>query len=79
MNVGPLTLAGAIVATPPIKVDPIGRMDRRNAALALNKSEQTLANWKTQGIGPRCFVVNGRAYYDAQEVFAYGRGSEMAA
>jgi hypothetical protein len=53
-------------------------MSRRNAALALDKSEQTLANWKTQGIGPRCFVVGGRAYYDAAEVLAFGRGKNAA-
>lgn len=49
-------------------------MDRKNAALALGKSQQTLANWKTTGVGPKPFLVNGRCYYWANEVLAYGRG-----
>lgn len=74
MNFAAAEWAGAELSGPPLKIDPLGRMDRRNAAVALNKSEQTLANWKTKGIGPRCFLVNGIAYYDAREVYAFGRG-----
>jgi hypothetical protein len=63
-----------------VMVDACGRMDRRNAARALGKSQQTLANWKTAGIGPTPFSVRGRSYYWAEEVIAYGRGeTEQAA
>lgn len=57
-----------------VVIDACGRMDRRNAAKALGKTPQTLANWFTQGVGPKPFIVNGRAYYWAEEVLAFGRG-----
>lgn len=57
-----------------VRVDACGRMDRKNAALALGKSQQTLANWKVEGVGPKPFKVGGRCYYWAEEVLAYGRG-----
>lgn len=57
-----------------VRVDACGRMDRKNAALALGKSQQTLANWKAQSVGPASFIVNGRCYYWAEEVLSYGRG-----
>lgn len=57
-----------------VRVDALGRLDRKNAALALGKSEQTLANWCVQGAGPAHFKVNGRVYYWLADVEAYGRG-----
>jgi hypothetical protein len=69
-----MSLAGAEMRGPPVKIDPLGRMTRRDAALALGKSEQTLANWKTAGRGPPCLVIDGRCYYDAAEIIRYGRG-----
>ena len=62
-----------------VVVDACGRLDRKNAAKALGKSPQTLANWKTLGFGPQPFVVRGRVYYRASEVFAFGRGESIAA
>lgn len=62
-----------------VVIDACGRMDRRNAAKALNKSPQTLANWATQGIGPAPFLITGRAYYWAEQVLAFGRGNVAAA
>lgn len=62
-----------------VKIDACGRMDRRNAAKALAKSPQTLANWSVQGIGPQPFVITGRCYYWAEEVLAFGRGEAEAA
>lgn len=58
----------------PVVIDACGRMDRKNAAKALGKEPQTLANWQVRGKGPRCFDVGGRAYYWAEEVLAFGRG-----
>ena len=57
-----------------VKVDALGRMDRKNAAVALGKSEQTLANWSVGGEGPQSFKINGRVSYWAAEIEAYGRG-----
>lgn len=61
-----------------VVIDACGRMDRRNAARALGKSPQTLANWKVQGVGPMPFEVNGRVYYWAEQVLAFGRGEPGA-
>lgn len=73
-----MTVASGEVTREAVRVDACGRMDRRNAARALGKSAQTLANWKVLGIGPRPFDVNGRAYYWAEEVLAFGRGEVEA-
>ena len=67
-----------MVVNDTVTVDVLGRLDRRNAAKALSKSCQTLANWKVQGIGPVPFSINGRCYYWANEVFAYGRGESLS-
>jgi hypothetical protein len=40
----------------------------------LGRSPGTVSNWRVQGIGPKHFTVNGRCYYWANEVAAYGRG-----
>lgn len=60
-----------------VKVDAIGRLDRKNAALALGKSEQTLANWSVKNEGPPSFKVYGRVYYWADDIEAYGRGETV--
>ncbi len=57
-----------------VLIDPLGRLDTRNAALMLGRSPGTMSNWRVQGIGPKHFVVGGRCYYWADEVMAYGRG-----
>jgi hypothetical protein len=62
-----------------VVVDACGRMDRPNAARALGKSQQTLSNWATAGIGPKSFKVQGRCYYWAAEVLAFGRGEAAQA
>jgi hypothetical protein len=62
-----------------VRVDACGRMDRSNAAKALGKSQQTLSNWATAGVGPRPFKVAGRCYYWAEEVLAFGRGESAQA
>ena len=60
-----------------ITVLPGDRVDRRNAALALNRAPKTLADWKRLGIGPRSFTVGGREFYRWSEVqrFASGEAS----
>jgi len=46
-----------------VRVHPDGRMDRKNAALYLDKTKQTLANWAVEGIGPQPVYINGTPYY----------------
>jgi hypothetical protein len=57
-----------------VQVLPDGRVDRKNAARALNRKPKTLAEWKLRGIGPRPFLVGGRVFYNWAEVQAFGRG-----
>lgn len=64
---------------PGVLIDPLGRVDRANAAKMLNVSPQTLANWKLANKGPRAFRVGGRVFYRASEVAAYGNGEPIAA
>lgn len=73
-----MTTEVAVLRVRPV-MDACGRFDRRNAAVALGKEPQTLANWAVKGFGPRPFMVGGRAYYDAAEVLAFGRGETVNA
>ncbi len=57
-----------------VRVLPGDRVDRRNAAAALNRSPKTLAEWKRLGIGPRAFLVGGRVFYRWSEVQAFAQG-----
>lgn len=41
---------------------------RKELAQQLHRSTQTLANWATQGIGPKQTVVMGRVYYRKSDV-----------
>ncbi|HEX8577973.1 MAG TPA: DNA-binding protein [Allosphingosinicella sp.] len=57
-----------------IMILPSGKVDRANAAKALGRSSKTLSEWKRLGIGPRSQTISGRAFYDWEEVLAFGRG-----
>jgi hypothetical protein len=46
-----------------VRVLPDGRMDRKNAAEYLGHAEKTLAQWATQGKGPRLVKVGGKVFY----------------
>ena len=46
-----------------IRVHPDGRMDRRNTAIYLDKTPQTLANWAVEGKGPQPVYISGAPYY----------------
>jgi hypothetical protein len=59
-----------------VRVDPLGRVSRKEAAKALNKKPKTLCEWGAKGIGPRPFAVGGRIFYWWSEVAAYGRGEK---
>lgn len=60
-------------------IDPLGRVDRPNAAKILQVTPKTLSNWQTQGLGPRAFRVGGRVFYWARDCVAFGRGEQVAA
>ena len=56
------------------KVDPIGRITRRNLAEAWDKSPKTLCEWAAKGKGPRPFRVGGRIYYWWKDAETFSRG-----
>lgn len=47
-----------------VRVLPDGRVNPRNAGVFLDRSTRTLANWRSQGRGPRWKKVGGRVFYD---------------
>lgn len=53
-----------------IVVTPDGRMDRRSAAAYLGYSVNTLANYATNGTGPK-FIKRGRVWYRKEELDAW--------
>lgn len=67
--------------SPQILVLPDGRMDRRNAAAYLGCAPKTLAQYASQGTGPK-FVKRGRVWYFKADLDAWiggGRASSTAA
>ena len=59
-----------------VTILPDNRVDSTNTGIALNKDPKTLANWRSQGIGPRAFKVGGRVFYNWPEVLAMARGEK---
>jgi len=62
------------VETVKVMVLPGNRVDRKNAAKALNRAPKTLAEWRRLGIGPRPYNVGGRVFYDWSDVQSFARG-----
>jgi hypothetical protein len=61
-----------------VRVTPDGRARRKDAARYIGHSEKTLANWATQGKGPRCVRVSGRCFYYLTDLDAFIRGEAVA-
>ncbi len=57
-----------------VRILPDDRVDRKNAAAALNRTPKTLAEWSRLGTGPRPFNVGGRIFYRWSEVQTFARG-----
>jgi hypothetical protein len=53
-----------------VLVLPDGRMDRRNAAAYIGNAEKTLAQWVSQGVGPR-YTKRGRVWYYKEDLDAW--------
>jgi hypothetical protein len=63
-----------------VRIYPDGRLDTCNAAAYIGLNEQTLANYRSKGIGPK-FVKRGRIFYfksDLDEWLAEGRAQSTA-
>lgn len=58
-----------------IMIDPLGRVDRKNAAKALGRKPKTLADWHSRGLGPKGFKVQGRVFYLWSDIEAFARGN----
>jgi hypothetical protein len=52
-------------------VTPDGRLTRSHAAKYLGVAEQTLANWRTIGRGPKSFRLGGRVFYRLTDLQAF--------
>jgi hypothetical protein len=55
--------AAAQIERVKVQILPDGRMDAKNAARYLNRKEKTLAQWRSQGKGPRWVKNGGRIFY----------------
>lgn len=53
---------------------PDDKIDRKNAARALNRAPKTLAEWRSKGIGPRSLMIGGRCFYRWSEIQAFMNG-----
>jgi len=63
--VAPTVVPATPTATEDVKVQilPDGRMNPKNAARYLGREEKTLAQWRSQGKGPKYVKLNGRIFY----------------
>lgn len=61
-----------------VKMLPDGRMTRNDAARYLGHKSKTLAIWLSQGRGPRCIKVGGRAFYYRRDLDDFIRGESAA-
>ena len=63
--VAPTVMLATPTMTEDVKVQilPDGRMSPRNAARYLGREEKTLAQWRSQGKGPKYVKLNGRVFY----------------
>ena len=70
--VGPTVMPATPTATEDVKVQilPDGRMSPRNAARYLGREEKTLAQWRSQGKGPKYIKMNGRIFYFKEDLDA---------
>ena len=61
--------------TDSIEVLPDGRMDTNNAAKYIGRQKQTLAQWRSEGVGPP-FIKRGRIYYFKDEIDSWLKNGE---
>ena len=57
-----------------VRITPDGRLTRRDAAAYLGTAEKTLAQWSSEGRGPRLCRVGGRVFYFKSDLDAFIRG-----
>ena len=60
-------------AKPALEAAPASRATPAELAAYLRKSEGTLANWRSQGKGPRWKKPGGSILYDWADVYAWER------
>lgn len=46
-----------------VRMTPDGRLTRQEAAKFVGVASRTLANWKSQGVGPNQTKIGGRVFY----------------
>lgn len=57
-----------------VRVLPDGRVSRRDAAAFIGRDPKTLANWATEGKGPRGIRCGGRIYYAFEDLQRFAQG-----
>ena len=54
-----------------VAMTPDGRLTRRDAAKFIGVATRTLANWRSQGIGPRQTKIGSRVFYRLVDLQAF--------
>lgn len=57
-----------------VRATPDGRLSRRDAAKFIGVEARTLANWKSQGVGPRQVKIGGRVFYRLTDLSTFVEG-----
>ena len=62
-----------------VRVLPSGLISRRDFAAYVGRDPKTVAQWVWKGRGPRPVQINGRAYYNFEEVRTFAQRGEAKA
>lgn len=70
-QVEPMPPNAKIIQLGPEEIKPLFVKATDIDRVIMGLSPKTLANWRSQGIGPKYFLVNGSVYYAFREIETY--------
>tara|TARA_B100001971_G_C17744887_1_gene312505 strand:+ start:211 stop:471 length:261 start_codon:yes stop_codon:yes gene_type:complete len=70
-QVEPMPPDAKIIQLGPEEIKPLFVKATDIDRIIVGLSPKTLANWRSQGVGPKYFIVNGSVYYAFAELESY--------
>ena len=70
-QVEPMPPDAKIIQLGPEEIKPLFVKATDIDRIIVGLSPKTLANWRSQGVGPKYFLVNGSVYYAFREIETY--------
>ena len=70
-QIEPISQGAQIIQFGPEELQPLFVKATDIDRIVVGLSPKTLANWRSQGVGPKYFLVNGSVYYSYAELEKY--------